>query len=144
MVVFFHHKLKSVYITERWLYLLGSWLVIQINMGSRIYEGFPGGSDGKASACNVRDLGLIPGSERSHGEGNDHPLQYSCLPGESHGQRSLAGCSLRGGKESTEWLTHTRISIASNCFLLLSFQFSFLSRNPAHYGNLLGKTILLF
>ena len=38
-----------------------------------------GGSDGKVSACNVGDLGLIPGSGRSHGEGNGNPLQYSCL-----------------------------------------------------------------
>ena len=41
--------------------------------------GFPGGSDGKASACNVGDPGSIPGSGRSPGEGNGNPLQYSCL-----------------------------------------------------------------
>ena len=41
--------------------------------------GFPGGSDGKESICNVGDLGLIPGSGRSPGEGNGNPLQYSCL-----------------------------------------------------------------
>ena len=41
--------------------------------------GFPGGSDSKVSARNVGDLGLIPGLERSLGEGNGHPLQYSCL-----------------------------------------------------------------
>ena len=40
---------------------------------------FPGGSDGKAFACNAGDPGLIPGSGRSPGEGNDYPLQYSCL-----------------------------------------------------------------
>ena len=40
---------------------------------------FPGGSDGKASAYNVGDLGSIPGSGRSPGEGNGNPLQYSCL-----------------------------------------------------------------
>ena len=40
---------------------------------------FPGGSDGKASAYNVGDLGSIPGSGRSLGEGNGNPLQYSCL-----------------------------------------------------------------
>ena len=40
---------------------------------------FPGGSDSKASACNAGDPGLIPGSGRSPGEGNDTPLQYSCL-----------------------------------------------------------------
>ena len=33
----------------------------------------------KESACNVGDLGLIPGSGKSCGEGNDYPLQYSCL-----------------------------------------------------------------
>ena len=41
--------------------------------------GFPGGSDGKESAGNAGDLGLIPGSGRSSGEGNGYPLQYSCL-----------------------------------------------------------------
>ena len=43
------------------------------------YSHFPGGSDGKASACIVGDLGLIPGLERSPGEGNGNPLQDSCL-----------------------------------------------------------------
>ena len=41
--------------------------------------GFPGGSDGKESACNAGDTGLIPGSGISPGEGNGNPLQYSCL-----------------------------------------------------------------
>ena len=41
--------------------------------------GFPGGSDGKESACNVGDLGLIPGSGRTTGEGMATSLQYSCL-----------------------------------------------------------------
>ena len=40
---------------------------------------FPGGSDGKASAYNAGDLGLIPGLGRSSGEGNHNPFQYSCL-----------------------------------------------------------------
>ena len=37
------------------------------------------GSAGKESACNVEDPGSIPGLERSSGEGNGYPLQYSCL-----------------------------------------------------------------
>ena len=41
--------------------------------------GFPGGSEVKASACNAGDLGSIPGSGRSPGEGNGNLLQYSCL-----------------------------------------------------------------
>ena len=44
-----------------------------------LHHGFPGGSDGKASACKEEDLGSIPGSGRSSGEGNGNPLQYSCL-----------------------------------------------------------------
>ena len=40
---------------------------------------FPGGSDGKASVYNAGDLGSIPGSGRSAGEGNGNPLQYYCL-----------------------------------------------------------------
>ena len=42
-------------------------------------RGFPGGLDGKGSACNARDPGSIPGLGRSPGEGNGYPLQYSCL-----------------------------------------------------------------
>ena len=47
---------------------------------SRSISGFfPGGSEVKVSACNAGDLGSIPGSGRSPGEGNSNPLQYSCL-----------------------------------------------------------------
>ena len=42
-------------------------------------QGFPGGSDGKASAYNVGDLGSNPGLGRSPGEGNGNPLQHSCM-----------------------------------------------------------------
>ena len=49
-----------------------------------------------ASACNAGELGSIPGSGTSPGEGNGNPF----LPGESHGQRSLVGYSPRGRKES--------------------------------------------
>ena len=41
--------------------------------------GFPGGSAGKESACNARELGSIPGLGRSSGGGNGNPPQYSCL-----------------------------------------------------------------
>ena len=44
-----------------------------------ISRGFPGGLEVKVSACNAGDLGSIPGSGRSPGEGNGNPLQYSCL-----------------------------------------------------------------
>ena len=42
-------------------------------------KGFPRGSAGEEPACNVGDLGLIPGLGRPRGEGNGNPLQYFCL-----------------------------------------------------------------
>ena len=47
--------------------------------------GFPGGSDGKVSACNTGDLGSIRGLGRSPGEGNGNPLHYSCLENSTDG-----------------------------------------------------------
>jgi len=66
---------------------------------------FSGGSDSKESTCNVEDLDLIPRLGRSPGEG--HVPTPIFWPGESQGQRSLAGYSPRGLKESdtTEWLS---------------------------------------
>ena len=49
------------------------------NQNKTVTMGFPGGSDIKEYACNAGDLGSIPGLERSPGEGNGYPLQYSCL-----------------------------------------------------------------
>ena len=60
---------------------------------------FPGGSDGKETACNAGNLGLTPGLGRSPGGGHGNPFQYSCLEN-PHGQRSLAGSSPWGCKES--------------------------------------------
>ena len=57
------------------------------------------GSDSKESASSAKDLGSIPGLGRSPGGGHGNPLQYSCLEN-PHGQRSLAGCSPWGHKES--------------------------------------------
>ena len=48
-------------------------------MCQKLTIGESGGSEVKASACNAGDLGSIPGSGRSPGEGNGNPLQYSCL-----------------------------------------------------------------
>ena len=52
----------------------------------------------KESVCSAEDLGSIPGSERSPGEGHGNPLVF--LPGESYGQRSLEGYCPWGRKES--------------------------------------------
>ena len=62
-------------------------------------KGFPCGSDDKESACNAEDSPSIPGWGRSPGEGNGVPTPVF-LPEESYGQRSLAGYSPWGCKES--------------------------------------------
>ena len=64
-----------------------------------VFLGFPGGSDGKEFTCNVGDLGLIPGLGRFPGGRYGNPLQYSFLEN-PHGQKSLAGYSPWGLKES--------------------------------------------
>ena len=69
------------------------------------FGGFPGGSDGKESACNAGDLGSIPGSGRTPGGGHGNPLQYPCLEN-PHGQRSLAGYSPWGPQRvGHDWMT---------------------------------------
>ena len=61
--------------------------------GVPLPQGFLGGSDGKESAYNAGDPGLIPGSGRSPGKGNGYPLQYSWgFPGGSDGKESA--CSV--------------------------------------------------
>ena len=90
--------------------------------------GFPSGSDGNESTCNVEDLGSNPELGRSTGGEHGNPLQYSCLEN-PHGQRLLAGCSPWGHKEShmTEQLTqrNTHCSmwlwLKMNC-ILTNFQ----------------------
>ena len=84
-------------------------------------EVFPGGSDGKENACNVGDLGLIPGLGRSPGEGHGNLLQYSCLEN-PHGQRSLGGYSPWGCKEldMTEQLSTAQHSFPYSLLATLS------------------------
>ena len=61
-------------------HLEGPMLSLSGGVGSyKDTVGFPGGSDGKESACSARDPGSIPGSGRSPGEGKGNSLQYSCL-----------------------------------------------------------------
>ena len=73
--------------------------------------GFPGGSAGKESACNVEYLGLIPGLGRSPGEGNGNPLQYSCL--ENSMDRGAWQATVHGIAKSdmTEGLTISRENV---------------------------------
>ena len=88
---------------------------------------FPGGSDGKASACNVGDPGLIPGLGRSPGEGNGNPLQYSFLENLMDGGARQA--AVHGVTKS-----QTRLSN----FTFTFFQFAAVNRScccPSSPGN---------
>ena len=64
---------------------------------------FPGGSEGKASACKAGDLGLTPGSGRSPGEGNANPLWYSCLENPMDGGARVQSMGLQRGGHN--WAT---------------------------------------
>ena len=94
----------SLYKTEKHFFTVFNHQYTQI-------LGFPCGSDGKESACNVGHPGLIPGSGRSPREGNGNPLQYSCLG--SPMDRQSRRLQSMGYKESdmTERPTHTHAKI---------------------------------
>ena len=64
--------------------------------------GFPCGSDGKESTCNVGDLGSIPGFGRSPGEGHGNPPQYSSL--ENSKDREVWWATVHGVTKSQTWL----------------------------------------
>ena len=76
--------------------LFNSWVgkipCLKDRLPTPLFVGFPGGSDGKESACNVGDLGSIPGLGRFLEGRHGNPLQYSCLKN-PHVQRSLVGRS---------------------------------------------------
>ena len=74
-----------------------------------------GGSDGKASACNAGDLGSIPASGRSPGEGNGNPLQYS----------GLENFMDRGAWYATvHWVTKSQTQLSDFTFTLLLIRIS--------------------
>ena len=84
---------------------------------------FPGGLDGKASARNAGDLGSIPGLERSPGEGDGNPLQYSCLENPMDGGAREA--TVHGVAES-----RTRLSDFTSLHIPLTFYHGMLAGIP--------------
>ena len=71
--------------------------------------GFSGGSDGKESACNAGDPDLIPGLQRSPGEGNGYPFQHSCL--ENSMDRGAWWATVHGTMKSWTWLNNLTLSL---------------------------------
>jgi len=107
-----------------------------------VYRGFPGSSDGKESACNAGDLASIPELGRSLGEGNGNPLQLF-LPGEFHGQRSLADYSPWGCNESdtTEQLVYIYIYIYIYIYhICMCIEYIHTYIYPNHFAVLLKLT----
>ena len=91
--------------------------------------GVPGGSEGKESACNAGDPGLISGPRRSAGEGNGNPLQYSCL--ENAMDRGTGGLQSTGSQR-------VRQNWATNTFTFTSGG-SVVKNLPANAGNIGGS-----
>ena len=79
------------------------------------FWGFPGGSDGKETACNVGDLGSIPESGISPGEGNGYPLQSSCL--ENSMDREAQWATIHGVAKNRTWLPFSHFHF---CFLRIA------------------------
>ena len=77
-------------------------------------SGFPGGSDGKESACNATDLGSIPGLGRFPGEGNGNPLQYSRL--ENPKDRGAWQATVHGSQSVGHNLGNKQQQIAQHSF----------------------------
>ena len=85
---------------------------------SDLSMGFPGGSDGKESACKAGDLGSIPGLGRSPGEGNGNP-SLVFLPGEFHGQRLLA---INLQSMGSQRVRHNRVTFHTDCIVIYSLK----------------------
>ena len=71
---------------------------------------FSGGSEGKASACDVGDPGSVPGWGRSPGEGNGHPLRCSCL--ENPLDKGAWWTAIHGVTKSQTWLERWTLSLS--------------------------------
>ena len=87
--------------------MMNKWMMISWHSGileTHSVMGFPGGSDGKESACSEGDLGLIPGLGRSPGEGNGYPVPFS-------GLENSMDCIVIGAAKS--WTQSSMIEVAN-------------------------------
>ena len=113
------HILTKTEITLAWIQteksLTGHWgsmeqlIAATLNLENcqlRLYQGFPGGSDGKEIAFNAGDPDSMPGSGKiPPGEGNGNQLQYSCLENSMHREARQARSSPRFAKSGQDWLS---------------------------------------
>ena len=118
-------KIKSVFFIFVFVfYILFAWKVLQTSYSTVLYTwvlfwylgslgDFPGGSDGKESACNAGDPGLIPRTGRPPGAGNVNPLQHSCL------DRGAWWTTVHGVAKSWTWLNDWYFHFQAN-FLYLT------------------------
>ena len=111
---------RSIHCCHKWqdFIIFYGWMVTHHYIYIYIY-GFPGGSDSKVSVCNAGDLGSIPGSGRSPGEGKWQSTP-ALLLGKSHGWRSLIGYSPWGCKELDIFFIHSPIDGHWGCFHILA------------------------
>ena len=87
--------------------------------------GFPGGSDGKESTCNVGDMGSIPRMERSSGEGKGYPLQYS-------GLENSMKCIVHGVSKRQTWLRNFHFQVYNLVLLTIVTMLYFRSPEAIH------------
>ena len=104
---------ELISLTRNWTHALLQWKCRVLTIGPPgtfpqdfaflMWLGFPRGPDGKESACNAGDPGSIPKSGRSPGEGNGHPLQYSCP--ENPMDRVAWRATVHGVTKNQAWLS---------------------------------------
>ena len=89
-----------------------------LQVADTLSRDLPAGSDGKASIYNAGDLGSIPGSGRFPRDGNDKPLQYSCLENPMDGGAWCRLLSMRSQRVGHDWETSLHYSHAHPSFTL--------------------------
>ena len=95
--------------------------------------GFPHGTDGKESACNIGEPGLIPGSGRSPGGGHGNPLQYFCL--ENPMDRGVWRATVQRVSKSRTWLKQLHASFIYYILFISTKQLSVYTHTHTQHTN---------
>ena len=131
-------------ISHNWMLKLSNSLFsFSIYLLSTSYIYFPAGSEGKESACNAGDPGSISGLERSSGEGNGNPLQYSCLENPMDGGAWRA--TAPWGRKESDTTEHLHFHFHTHADLLLKNYSEWYTEEKEAMGeNSLGRTNLIW